>query len=161
MRFTPKSEEELKSMILSNGGIYDFEVENAEDQVSKKGNDMIVLKLTVFTGDGSQHFAKDWLVGSDAPLSLQKLQNFCKATGMLAAYEDGTLDAMSCIGLCGKLKISIQESPQYGRQTSVADYVGNSSPVTQEKPRGPTQQQTRSANAALADAAGDDNSIPF
>jgi hypothetical protein len=161
MRFTPKSEEELKSMMLSNGGIYDFEVENATDEVSKNGNDMIVLKIQVFTTDGTAHFAKDWLVGSDAPLSLQKLQNFCKSTGMMQAYEDGTLDAMSCIGLCGKLKISVSESPQYGRQTKVADYVGNVSPVTQEKPRGPSQQQTRAANDALATAAGSDDEIPF
>lgn len=157
MRFSPKSEEELKSMILSNGGVYDFEVEDATDEVSKNGNDMIVLKLQVFTTDGTAHFAKDWLVGSDAPLSLQKLQNFCKATGMMPAYEDGTLDAMSCIGLCGKLKISVSESPQYGRQKKVADYVGSQSPTKEATPAPPPQESRQAPKRNVP--PGDD--IPF
>jgi VCBS repeat-containing protein len=157
MKFSPKTEDELRSMMIVHGGTYDFEVADAENAVSKKGNDMIALKLTVFTSDGTEQQVRDWLVGSDHPLQLAKLQAFCKATGLLEHYFSGTLDADLCKGLGGKLKIAITDSPQYGQQRSVADYLGEC-PASLATPiaAGPTASQTARANNAIPD-----DEIPF
>lgn len=151
MNFNPKTEEELKAMIISHGGIYDFEVTDAKDDVSSKGNDMIALKLDVFTIDGTPNKMRDWLVGSDAPLCIAKLQQFCKATGMMEHYTAGTLTAEMCVGLGGKLRVQATESPQYGKQFGVGEYLANNAAVPQEPPKGVPAEQTRRANKAAED----------
>jgi hypothetical protein len=166
VQFQPKTEAEIKAMMLQHNGIYDFEVVEAEEGVSKSGNDMIVLKkVTVFSPNGTQNFAKDWLVGSDAPLCLAKLQGFCRTTGIIDKYMEGSLTAFDCEGLAGKCRVAISEDPQYGRQVKIAEYIVHATDPTPEPSRGVPAAQTTAANKAAderAAAAGfPDPEIPF
>ena len=63
MNFTPKSEKELSEENLFPAGIYPFEILEATDKTSKKGNDMIELKLRVFHGERHQ-IVNDYLLES-------------------------------------------------------------------------------------------------
>jgi hypothetical protein len=154
MQFAPKTEEELKAEMLIPDGV-----------ISKNsGNEMITLKLSVFLPDGSARSQKDWLVGSDAPMCIMKIQRFAKACGLMELYHTGAIDQYACQGACGKVKIGSQESAQYGPQNCVVDYVLAGEANVESPPplpKGPTAQQTRAANEALADAAGNDEECPF
>lgn len=117
MQFTPKTEEELKRESLLPPGLYDFDVMEAEEKVSKQGNDMIALKLKVFSDTGERH-VRDWLM----PSMGFKLRHFAETTGLVGAYEAGTLKAEDCKGRSGKVFLVIKDSEQYGPQNSVKDY---------------------------------------
>lgn len=151
--------------MLIPDGVYDFEVVEAVDGISKtSGNEMITLKLSVFLPDGTARSQKDWLVGSDALMCMMKIQRFSKACGLMELYNQGAIDQYACHGACGRVKIGRQESSQYGPQNYVADYVP-AGEVQQDSPppmpKGPSAQQTRSANEALAEASGNDDECPF
>ena len=118
MKFKPKSESEMQSDSLLDTGLYDFEVMTAEDKVSKNGNEMIALKLRVFSDRGERHIY-DYLLESTA----WKLKHFCEIAGF--DYENGTLIAIDCAGVCGKVKIGISKDKtgQYGPKNQVNDYL--------------------------------------
>lgn len=165
MQFQPKTEAELAAMMLQHNGVYDFDVTEAEEGVSAKNNEMIVLKLVVFSPDGNEHKVKDWLVASDHPLSLSKLQNFCKTTGVPDKYTDGTLTAYDCQGLVGKVRIAINDDPKYGRQSKVGDYVplpSTTPPLGIPAPQAKAANKAQAERDAAAAAAGfPDPEIPF
>jgi len=127
MRFDPKSEEDINSYGLLQDGIYDFEVVEARDRVSRSGNDMIELKLKLWDKSGGVKIIFDYLLEAMA----YKLRHFCSVTGLIQKYEEGSLQAMDCIGRCGRAEIIIQ--PGAGKQTggyypdknSVKDYITN------------------------------------
>jgi hypothetical protein len=118
MKFQPKSADDIKRESLIEPGEYDFEVLSAEDKVSKSGNEMIAVKLAVYV-DGKARHAKDWLMEKMA----FKLRHFCEATGLLAKYEAGDFTAADCQGRAGKVRIVIQDNPEFGPQNVVKDYV--------------------------------------
>lgn len=152
MNFSPKSEKEIADAMPQHGMQYDFEVIDAEDKVSAKGNDMIALKLTMYLPNGDEYTVRDWLVGSDALPCVAKIQAFCKTTGILEAYGSGTLTAEMCRGLAGRLKLSITDDPQYGKSYKVADYIGG--PAASQPPaEGVPPAKTRAANKAAENRA--------
>ena len=118
MQFKPKSADDIKREGLIDTGVYDFEVTSAEDRKSKKGNDMIAIRISVYV-DGNARPMRDWLMESMA----YKLRHFCEVTGLLAKYEAGTLTAQDCQGMAGKVRIGIKDDEQYGPQNNVKDYV--------------------------------------
>ncbi len=124
MKFTPKTEEDLKRETLLEAGTYDFEVMSAEEAVSKSGNDMIALKLRIFS-DRGERSVRDWLM----PSMGFKLKHFADTTGMKAAYDAGTFNAEDCKGRTGRVILRIQDSEQYGPQNSVKDYEKNKAPA--------------------------------
>lgn len=162
MQFTPQSETEIRSEMMLPDGEYDFEVEGAEETISKNsGNEMIVLNLRVFDPKGGSCLVRDWLVSSDKPLCKLKVRNFCEAVGILDSYESGTLDAVTCNGAAGRLVLGHQDSPSYGPQNSVVDYCKPSRPVTEpQPPLGVPASQAKAARAA-AEVRGEDPDIPF
>lgn len=121
MHFAPKSEEEVAAANLFPAGTYDFEVQNAEDAVSKAGNEMIKLTLRVFAPDGSATTVFDYLLESAA----YKLRHASSACGLISQYEKGSLAAEDFVGKQGRVKIRIQKdvSGQYPDKNSVSDYV--------------------------------------
>lgn len=163
MPFDPKDERELQNALCWPAGIYDFEVIAAEHKISSKGNAMLALTLKIFHPDtGAERKVKDWLVESDAPGCLIKLNHYCQTTGAMDAYESGTLDDFPGMGATGKCKLAVENSPDWGAQNKVADYIKPTEP-REEKPsdRGVPASQTKRANAAFQDAVIDDSEIPF
>lgn len=120
MKFAPKSEKEIAEENLIKPGIYDFEIVDALEKVSKSGNEMIELKLNVFDGDAPR-IVMDYLLESMA----FKLRHAADACGLLPNYEGGSLLADDFKGRSGKLKIKIDKdkSGQYADKNGVADYV--------------------------------------
>jgi len=117
----PLNQEQLKQGDLLPAGIYDFEVVNADDRISSKGNEMIALMLSVYAPNGKTYNVFDYLLESLE----YKLGHFCEATGLLDKYQQGHFSSSDCVGRSGKCKIYIQQdkSGQYPDKNSVADYL--------------------------------------
>jgi hypothetical protein len=118
MKFTPKTEEELAMDGLLPEGVYDFEVIEALNKVSKNGNEMIQLKLKVYDENGGWRFVTDFLLESFLP----KLHSFAKATGTLKAYETGEFDSYNCLNTSGKVQIKIKPAGEYPARNEVKFY---------------------------------------
>lgn len=129
MTFTPKSEDEIKEEGLAPDGDYDFDVLEAENAKSKKGNPMIKVKLGVYHGESVRWHVYDYLLEAMSA----KLRHFCDSTGLLAKYESGTLSADDCKGRSGKVRLVIDQDKEqkYPPKNSVKDYV-----VRKAKPLG-------------------------
>lgn len=121
MRFEPKTEKEIVESNLLPAGIYDFEIADAADEISKKGNDMIKLKINVWDARGEKRMVFDYLMESMA----FKLRHCCEAIGAIDKYEGGDLVAGDFIGGTGKLKLGIRKDTtgNYPDQNNVQDYL--------------------------------------
>ncbi len=155
MEFEPKTEREIRDAMVLTPGVYDFEIVKAEEKVSKKGNAMIELTLSVFPGDDSKpRQVRDWLVGS---MEL-KLNRFCRSVGLEDAYRDGLLTAFACEGVSGKVKLTIDSSTDYGDRNGVKDYMPAEAAKVAEEPEAAPPKKAEPMEAQLA-ATGDE--IPF
>ena len=153
MRFTPKSEDDLEAALLLAEGEYPFQVLEASDEKSKKGNDMIKLKLDVF-GPHSSFHVYDYI--SDAFMA-HKLRHFCYSVGLEASYNDGSLTSGQCIGHEGYVRIAIEDAANgYKAKNVVDDYVFK---ATEAEAAIPKAQPEAQAEAPAVDAEGDD--VPF
>jgi len=136
MRFTPKTPEELKTMGLIEEGEYPFEVLEAEEQLSKKGNEMIKLKLKIWDNNGRERTVFDYIMEAMA----FKLIHFCDYTGLKDKYEAGSLTADACIGRSGRLHLVVepgsekQTGGKYDDKNSVKDYLDASVPASKPGP---------------------------
>jgi len=119
MNFKPKSEQECGRLLPE--GIFDFEIMDAKEKVSKSGNDMIELKLAIWEGESISCYLFDYLLESVA----YKLRHCAEACGLLEQYEAGTLQAGKLIGKTGRVKISIQKdkTDQYPDKNNIKDYL--------------------------------------
>ena len=118
MKFTPKNEEELAMDGLLPEGVYDFEVLEAQNKISKKGNEMIELKLKVYDENGGFRFITDYLLESFLP----KLLSFAKATGTRAAYDSGEYTSYNCLNTAGKVQLKIVPTGEYPAKNEVKMY---------------------------------------
>lgn len=121
MKFNPKTEREIAEEGLYPEGIYSFEIANAENKVSKSGNDMIQLKIKVYDNDGNFRFVDDYLLESMA----YKLRHAAVVCGLGDKYESGSLDAFDFVGKTGSLKLTVQKDKkgEYPDKNVVKDYV--------------------------------------
>lgn len=121
MKITPKTEKEIVEANLMPKGIYPFEVLEAVDATSKKGNDMITATLRIFTPDGKTRLLTTYLMEAMAA----QLFHFCTYCGLAAEYGAGTLTAAQCVGKTGFVDIGIKEDKtgQYPPQNTVKDFV--------------------------------------
>lgn len=132
MRFEPKTEKEVQEMNLRDPGEYDFLVVEAEDKLSRAGNDMAEIKLQMEDGQGRRFHITDYLVGTDG--MAYKVRHFAEAVGLLAEYEKGNLPAEIMTGRTGRCKVGIKPAQgQYRAQNTVTDYIptGDAAPVKQ------------------------------
>jgi hypothetical protein len=126
MRFTPKSEKQIQEerFPVLKPGKYHFEIVEATEEVSKKGNPMIVLRLKIL--DNSFNvltYLKDYLMESIP----YKLRNAAYGCSLGVHYESGELVASSFVGKTGVLDLTIQKDKtgQYPDKNSVNDYLKN------------------------------------
>ena len=125
MIVNPKTEEELNTMTLIQPGVYNFQVIDAKDKISKKGHEMIELKLTVWDNEGRERIVFDYLLDAMA----HKVRHFAECTGLIDKYNLGTIMADDCINKSGKIDLIIQDGqpkPEggfYPDKNSVKDYV--------------------------------------
>jgi hypothetical protein len=162
MQFKAKTEEELKAELVMPEGEYDFEVIEAADTVSKKGNDMITVKLKVFAPDGGFRLVTDYLMEKMA----FKLRHFCETTGMIDRYDAGDLMARHCEGRTGRVLIQV-EPEQRGKdrdgndktfppKNSVGDYA---KPAAGSGEASGKYRKANVAGVAASDMAEDE--VPF
>jgi hypothetical protein len=121
MRVTPRTEADLAEEKLWDIKVpYGFQILEATDQVSKSGNEMIKLKLLVFTDTGRERIMYDYLLDAMA----HKVRHAAAATGLLASYEAEELQAHEFVGKTGSLKLGRRVNQQTGLpENTVVDYV--------------------------------------
>jgi hypothetical protein len=127
MNFKPKLDKESNKEFISKllpEDEYPFEVADAEETVSKNGNEMIKLTLCLWDKEGKEHVIFDYLLEAMA----FKLRKFAAITGLMRNYETGKIDAKECLHKCGKVKLIIQKgkpNPEggfYPDRNSVKEY---------------------------------------
>lgn len=122
MQFKPRTEKEIQEENLRPAGVYSFEIVDAKDETSKKGNDMIKLSVRLYNTEGDDcGVISDYLLESLA----YKLRHAAVACGLEEKYVGGNITADDFIGKMGDLKLSIRKDKtgQYPDQNSIQDYV--------------------------------------
>lgn len=126
MKVTPMTDkaadDQAKAFGLWPRGLYDFEVVEAKERVSKAGNDMIELVVKVYNPEGRYRQIFDYLVETDA--TGYKLRHFAKAVNLLAQYEKGELSADDCVGRTGRCQLAIKKDNNgvYPDKNVIQDY---------------------------------------
>ena len=163
MKFTPMTKEQIELANLLEPGIYPFQVLAASDEISRAGNEMIKMKLAVFSDDREVH-AFDYLLESMA----FKLRHFAEHTGQLAVYEQGMLDAMMVIGKVGYCKLDVEKGDgMYPPKNVIKDYVAkpgdSTAPAAAPAPEVPRKLTPAefAARHGLDTSAKFDDDIPF
>ena len=166
MQFTPKTEKEIQKenerlLLPVRKEPYPATVRTAVDKTSKSGNEMIEIKLEVFTDDGSSRFVTDYLMEA----MMHKLLHFAEATGNTGKYEAGVLSADDCEGKDLFVKIGIDPANgNFAAKNVVKDYVSPQSELrhdaTQEdEPKAAPKYAPKPPKDSDLDVAPDD--IPF
>lgn len=132
MNFKPCSEQEIADRKLWAKGDYPFEITDAEEKISEKGgNPMIVLTVKIMRPDGQTKTITDYLLNETAG----KLRHCCEACGLLAKYESGVVSDDDFVGMRGRLRLGIEKAKKnsgYPDRNVIADYLcnGAASPVS-------------------------------
>lgn len=119
MKFEPMSDEQIAKLNLIPEGQYQFEVVDAEDKVSARGNEMIAVKLKIWDRDGKERTLMDWLM----PSFPKKLKHFCENTGLQDKYNLGNVIAEDCRHKSGCLSIMITKNQKGEDWNTVNDYL--------------------------------------
>lgn len=160
MRFEPKSADEIAESGLMPDGDYDFTVSGAEDAISKSsGNEMMVLDVKVFDGDGGSRTVRDYLVSSEK--GIRKIRSFAVAVGMLAEYEAGQMDAPDLAGRSGRCKVKTDKSEGYEPKNAVAYYMDPAKQKTAGVAPVVRRAPAPAARAPVMAGADLDDEIPF
>ena len=115
----PKSEQEIALEGLLPKGIYDADIIEAEDSISKKGNPMLRLNVKVYNPSGGCILIYDYLMESVA----HKLRHFAFSVGLGEGYENGVLDPVECIGKPCKVIVNIDDKDKaYPPKNVIRDY---------------------------------------
>lgn len=133
MRFTPKSEKEIKEANLWEKGEYDFEILEAEETTSNSGNDMFKLKVKLFNNEKSQQVF-DYITSTMD----YKIRHLADATGLIEDYEQGELEAYKLVGKTGTAKVGISKDKtgQYPDRNQINDYVVDVAPKSLDEATG-------------------------
>ncbi len=125
MIFVPQTEEEIQRSSFLPDGIYEYEVFDAKDEISKStGKEYISLILHVFDEDGKQHkiFTNlSWI---------KLIKHFCDVNNLQDAYKSGCINASMLIGKSsGRAMIGFEgekvnpNGGMYKAKNIVKDYI--------------------------------------
>ena len=141
---TYKSSEPTSRPEFVAAGDYSVEILNAEESISKQGNDMIELKLKI---EPSGALCFDNLVFT--PNAFWKIDAFRASTGeKVLPDEEVTIDCDALIGRTGRARLVVEE--YNGRKRNKVTGWIVPSPVA--------SNQTQAASTT---EGGDDDNIPF
>jgi len=122
MEFNPQDAGDRAAFTLLPEGIYDIEIVEAEEQTSKKGNQMIVLTVEARHPDGYPSRVWDYLVST--PGAVFKIKNFCDAAGLTGQFESGRLTTQDCQGSRLKAKIFVESGRDgYQDRNAIREYL--------------------------------------
>ena len=157
--FEPLSRREIQNRLVLQEGKYHFDVVEAENSVSKKGNKMIRLKLRVYDDEGGSVFVPDWIM-LDAGMRAQlKMLSFCESCGLEDVYATGNLADHDCLGASGMAQTGIEDSEEFGQRARIAYYF---KPDEVLKKKSITKDDAVGGKSnAKAIANADDDDIPF
>jgi hypothetical protein len=154
MNFKPKSEKELQQdnerlLLPVRKEPYPATVTKAVDKVSKSGNEMIEITLSVFADDGTSRFVTDYLMAA----MMHKLFHFAEATGLMDAYSEGTICASDCEGREVFVKLGIDPAKgEFAAKNVVKDYISPKSEARHEAAKLPPIPPADDIDMSLAKA---------
>jgi len=155
MRFTPKSDEQIKkesNFSLFPKGDYDFEIKQATDKVSSARNEMIELRVTVYNSEGSSRGIFDYLIES----VIWKVHHCAQACGLEAEYNAGKLEAYMFEGKVGRCKVVITPAKgEWPEKNTIADYIVPDVKISDHTRAAYTKTKPQPKSADL------DDEIPF
>jgi hypothetical protein len=130
--YTPKSEDQLVKEGLFPKGDYDFKIITCVQDESKKGNQMLVVKMQVFSDETTKMITDYVVFGTNfGELKFRRLAASC---GLVKEYEAKTLTANHFDGKTGRATINIQEaSGDYPAKNVVGGYI-DSTPLEDSIP---------------------------
>lgn len=121
MRYEPK---DASNAIPA--GTYESTILRVEDQDnfgnplrSKKGEDMERVVFEVYTENGTRTYSQLFTAKS----MLWLYRKLAKAIGQGDAFAAGTFQAGSHIGASLRLKLTVEDSPEYGEQNRVEEFM--------------------------------------
>lgn len=118
--FQPKSEAEVSPQVLP-AGVYDAEIRECVERTrDKTGAPMFLIKLVVYDAKGEKRWLNDCVL-TDA--MEHKLRHLCYSAGIGELYEQGNVTEEDLIGRSCRIKTGTEDSPGYGLQAKVKDYV--------------------------------------
>ena len=124
MIFKAQTEDEVLAEQLCPKGKSPFTVLQAELAKSKKGADMLKLKLNIHADDGLDYHVYDYI--SPAFMAF-KFRHFFYAIGRGDTYESGRVDPDTLVGAEGWCDVFHQKGKDgYGPKASISDYTTQS-----------------------------------
>ena len=124
MKTTPRNEADAaraSSRALLKAGWHDAHIAEAVEKPSKRGNDMIELRVLIPDGEGNDRTLRDWLTNTS--LGAAKLRHACAAVDALARYEAGEIGQADFPGHDVRVKIAIERRRGYPDQNRIEDYA--------------------------------------
>jgi hypothetical protein len=109
MKFTPKSDKEIRELNLFKEGIYEFEIISVTDTVTtntrKPGIPKLEIVFRVWNDEGIKKLISDHITEE----MHYKLKNLCKSIRLLDKYDSGEINDLDLIGKFGLLKLIIRK----------------------------------------------------
>lgn len=127
MNFDPFTEEELIKEDTLSPGLYEFQIKEAFEILSKAGNPMFKIVLNVENSDGLGCDIHDYLV-----LTTQcrwKLKQFAKSCGLEDKLKEGIINEEDLIGKKGECETKIEKTDN-GDFLKIKKYIINSNDST-------------------------------
>lgn len=112
---------QMREDALLKKGQYKFTVLHTKEKTSAKGTDMFILKMRLDVDGRPVQF---WATLLMLPSMFWLFEHFCKATGLEAALDAGTLMAQDCDGKEGTLEINHRVNKETGEvEAYVKDFI--------------------------------------
>lgn len=153
MKFTPKTEAELRADKVLPKGEYDVEIVGCEEAVSKKsGLDMLKLTLKIH-GPEKAVLANDYIVCNQQ----DKLHNLCSSIGIVDKYAKGEVGPSELANQWAYAKVDVESNDTYGDKNVVKKYIVKKL----DKAAFVKQAMEKFNTEAATVAAGNDDDSPF
>jgi hypothetical protein len=127
MKFDPTE----KKKEMPEPGDVSFEIIDAEEGVSRAGNEQIKLKIRTTNSNGDSWNVYEYLLTSEK--FKWKIKAVCQAIGEHALYDSGCVTPADFIGKSGKAKTVVQVSEGYNDQLKIGVFLeASDEPKVQE-----------------------------
>lgn len=164
MQYNTRTEKELAEANLLPKGEYPFEIADAKEQKSKKGNDMLVVEVDCIGESGARKRVTDYIVPGTIWAD-KKLHDLMWSVGLGQKYATGTITADDLIGRSGFAAVSIDKGKPFTAQdgTEREGYDKNKIAFYKRGEDAPSSKKPQPTEAQLANqtANGADEDVPF